>query len=116
MGKTGRSKIKVSGTESASYRLPGSFPIVTHINIIALRRIISFIDSKIGAGSFDDWRTWSHVHNDPSANTLRSEYQLDRGEPDSHPNRLANETMGPLFVEFIDEAVQTYRHSGSGNP
>jgi hypothetical protein len=53
---------------------------------------------------------------DPSANTLRSEYQLDRGEPDSHPNRLANETIGPLFVEFIDEAVQTYRHSGSGNP
>jgi hypothetical protein len=53
---------------------------------------------------------------DPSANTLRSEYQLDREEPNSHPNRLANETIGPLFVEFVDEAVQTYRHSISDNP
>jgi hypothetical protein len=46
---------------------------------------------------------------DPSTNTLRSEYQLDR--VDSHPNRLANETIGPLFVEFIDEAVQTYKRN-----
>jgi len=53
---------------------------------------------------------------DPSVNTLRSEYQLSPDEPDSHPNHLANETIGPLFVEFIDEAVQMYRHSGSGNP
>lgn len=42
---------------------------------------------------------------DPSADTLRAEYQLDPNEPDSHPNRLANETIGPLFVKFIDEAV-----------
>jgi hypothetical protein len=27
-------------------------------------------------------------------------------EPDSHPNQLANETIGPLFVKSIDEAVQ----------
>jgi hypothetical protein len=50
---------------------------------------------------------------DPSTNTLRSEYQLDRKEPDSHPNRLANETIGPLFVEFIDEAVQTWSAGAS---
>ncbi len=48
---------------------------------------------------------------DPSANTLRSEYQLDSGRPNSHPNQLANETIGPLFVEFIDEAVQTYKRN-----
>ena len=52
---------------------------------------------------------------DPSTNALRSEYQLDSGEPNSHPNQLANETIGPLFVKFIDEAVQTYRHK-TGNP
>lgn len=46
---------------------------------------------------------------DPSTNTLRAEYQLSPDEPDSHPNRLANETIGPLFVNFIAEAVQTYR-------
>jgi len=53
---------------------------------------------------------------DPPTNTLRSEYQLDREEPNSHPNRLANEAIGPLFVEFIDEAVQTYRHGDSDSP
>jgi hypothetical protein len=46
---------------------------------------------------------------DPSTNTLRPEYQLDHEEPNSHPNELANETIGPLFVSFIDDAVQTYK-------
>ncbi len=46
---------------------------------------------------------------DPSApgfNMLRAAYR--EGE-DSHPNRLANETIGPLFADFIIEVVQTYR-------
>jgi hypothetical protein len=46
---------------------------------------------------------------DPETHMLRAEYQIDPGNSDSHPNRLANETIGPFFVEFIDEAVQTYR-------
>jgi len=37
-------------------------------------------------------------------------------QPDSHPNRLANETIGPLFVEFIDGAGRTYRSSRSDSP
>jgi hypothetical protein len=49
---------------------------------------------------------------DPATNTLRGEYQLDPDELDSHPNRLANETIGPQFVAFIDEAVQTYKETG----
>ena len=53
---------------------------------------------------------------DPSTNTLRAEYQLSPDEPDSHPNRLANERIGPLFVKFTDEAVQTYRRSGPDKP
>lgn len=46
---------------------------------------------------------------DPTTNTLRAEYQLSPDKSDSHPNQLANETIGPLFVRFIDEAIQTYR-------
>jgi hypothetical protein len=43
---------------------------------------------------------------DPSDNTLRVDYQAE--EEDAHPNELANETIGPLFADFIDEAVSTY--------
>ncbi|MCR4405864.1 MAG: hypothetical protein NUW24_02930 [Anaerolineae bacterium] len=42
----------------------------------------------------------------PDFNMLRAEYR--EGE-DSHPNKLANQTVGPLFADFIVEAVQTYR-------
>jgi hypothetical protein len=49
---------------------------------------------------------------DPSTNTLRAEYQLDTERPDSHPNRSANQTIGPQFVTFIDEAVQAYKERG----
>jgi hypothetical protein len=53
---------------------------------------------------------------DPDTNMLSASYQLDPGNSDSHPNRLANETIGPLFVEFIDEAVQTYKRGRSDTP
>lgn len=53
---------------------------------------------------------------DPETNTLRSEYQLAREEPNSHPNPLANETIGPLFVEFIDNAVQIYHERDAVSP
>ncbi|MCP4423661.1 MAG: hypothetical protein GY803_04130 [Chloroflexi bacterium] len=48
---------------------------------------------------------------DPDLNTLRTDYQMTPSEAQSHPNQLANETIGPLFVEFIDTAVQTYRNN-----
>jgi len=48
---------------------------------------------------------------DPDTNMLAARYQLDPDDANSHPNQLANETIGPLFVTFIDEAAQTYRHS-----
>ena len=38
-------------------------------------------------------------------NMLRAEY---REGADSHPNQTANETIGPLFVDFIIDAVQEY--------
>jgi hypothetical protein len=43
---------------------------------------------------------------DPSDNMLRSEYRTD--EWDAHPNELANQTIGPQFADFIDQAVRTY--------
>jgi hypothetical protein len=46
---------------------------------------------------------------DSETNMLRSEYQIDSDTADSHPNALANQTIGPLFVDFVDKAVQTYR-------
>jgi hypothetical protein len=42
----------------------------------------------------------------PDYNMLRQEY---RESTDSHPNHLANEIIGPLFVDFIVDAVQRYR-------
>ena len=46
----------------------------------------------------------------PDFNTLRAAY---RTGDDSHPNRTANETIGPLFADFIVTAVETYRDSSS---
>jgi hypothetical protein len=43
---------------------------------------------------------------DPSTNMLRADYQID--EYDAHPNELANQTIGPLFADFIDHSVSTY--------
>jgi len=43
---------------------------------------------------------------DPSTNVLRTDYQAD--ENDAHPNELANRTIGPLFADFVHQAVRTY--------
>ncbi|MBN1966442.1 MAG: hypothetical protein JW910_17460 [Anaerolineae bacterium] len=37
---------------------------------------------------------------------LRAEYRPD--EWDSHPNEQANQAVGPMLVEFVDEAVRSY--------
>ena len=46
---------------------------------------------------------------DPATDMLRTEYQLDPQDPDSHPNALANRTIGPQLVDFVDRAVRAYR-------
>jgi hypothetical protein len=43
---------------------------------------------------------------DPSTNMLRAGYQTD--EYDAHPNELANQTIGPLFTDFIDQSIRGY--------
>ncbi len=37
---------------------------------------------------------------------LRAEYRGD--EWDAHPNTLANQTVAPLFVQFVDAAIRSY--------
>jgi hypothetical protein len=37
---------------------------------------------------------------------LRSEYRSD--EWDSHPNERANQIVGPIFVEFVDQAIRDF--------
>ena len=39
-------------------------------------------------------------------NTLRYEYEKRHDDEDSHPNILANETIGPLFAEFIVNTIE----------
>jgi len=48
----------------------------------------------------------------PDYNMLRAAYRP--AGCDSHPNTLANQTIGPILVNFVDQAVQTYR-GGTGN-
>jgi hypothetical protein len=38
---------------------------------------------------------------------LRDDYRPD-DESDSHPNELANQTLGPIFVDLIDQSIQTF--------
>lgn len=42
--------------------------------------------------------------------TLRQEYRSD--EWDSHPNQLANETIGPQLVDFVRRAIVDWRSAG----
>ena len=39
-------------------------------------------------------------------NFLRPDYRVD--ENDGHPNELANRTIGPIFVDFIDETIRGF--------
>ena len=41
----------------------------------------------------------------PQFNMLRKEYQEGT---DSHPNRLANETIGPAFVQYVIQSIRSY--------
>lgn len=43
---------------------------------------------------------------DPSTNMLRARYTSDPS--DAHPNELANETIGPLFVDFVVDSMRAF--------
>jgi hypothetical protein len=48
----------------------------------------------------------------PDFNMLRAEY---REGTDSHPNRFANEVIGPVFADFIIETARAYAQWAKGN-
>lgn len=71
-----------------------------------------FLDGHANIFTFDLFDMLAE--NDPSAgdyNMLRAGYR--EGE-NSHPNELANQTIGPRFADFIVQAVQTVRERGGG--
>ena len=43
----------------------------------------------------------------PDYSMLREEYRREASDP--HPNEVANETIGPLFADFVIGAIETYR-------
>lgn len=46
---------------------------------------------------------------DPADNVLRGEYRSS--ESDAHPNEAANRAIGPLFCDFLDQAIRTFGES-----
>ena len=45
---------------------------------------------------------------DSSTNMLRLDFQRNSNNRDSHPNRKANRTIGPILVDFIDTVITNY--------
>jgi hypothetical protein len=49
----------------------------------------------------------------PDRNMLRADYR--KGQ-DSHPNEIANKTVGPLLADFIMDAIRLYRANADKGP
>lgn len=61
---------------------------------------------------FDFWGYAAEADPEPGpgqspTNTLRYEYEKSHSDSDSHPNTLANETIGPHFAEFIVATIES---------
>jgi hypothetical protein len=55
---------------------------------------------------FDFFNFLAHPDDGSAArNMLRWEYEKGHEDTDSHPNTLANETVGPVFVDFLCEVA-----------
>lgn len=51
---------------------------------------------------------------DPGTHTLKTDYQPEGGQVDSHPNARANVFIAPRFVDFVDRAVRGYGSAPHG--
>ena len=64
---------------------------------------------------------WSHAaegrlttsHPNGETNTLRYNYEVSHTGNDSHPNKLANQTIGPIFAQRILEVVKAFNANNS---
>ena len=58
---------------------------------------------------FDFWTLLAENDStDPDYNCLRYEYRRDPDGDDSHPNELANQTIGPIFAQFLYYQLNTF--------
>ena len=46
---------------------------------------------------------------DSSTNMLKKNFQRDANSGDSHPNKLANQKIGPIFVKFVDKSIKNFK-------
>jgi hypothetical protein len=50
----------------------------------------------------------------PETNLLKYEYELSHKEPDSHPNKEANNLAGPMFAQCIVDSIQDFAARSGG--
>lgn len=48
---------------------------------------------------------------DSGTNCLRYEYELSHSGSDSHPNKMANNEVGPQFAQFIVDSIADFTGS-----
>jgi hypothetical protein len=48
---------------------------------------------------------------DPDTNFLKYEYESSHYDPNSHPNQLANNEVGPRFAQFIIDSISNFTGS-----
>jgi hypothetical protein len=66
-----------------------------------------FLDGHTNVFTFDFFDYLAEADpTSPDHNMLRREYRQGQ---DSHPNQIANQATGPLFVDFIIDSIQSYR-------
>lgn len=90
-------------------------PTETNSEIAARARRFSdwLVSNEFLAGSQKNifaYNLFDHLAEDdpssPEFNMLRAEY---RQGTDSHPNQEANQTIGPIFVDFVQRAINEYK-------
>ncbi len=60
-----------------------------------------YLEGHPNVAVFDIFSQWADEDD-----YLAAEYRVD--EWDSHPNEIANQTVGPVFVSFVDEAIRAF--------
>ncbi len=68
---------------------------------------------------FDFWGYAAETNDNPEngeVNCLKYDYEISHTGSDSHPNSLANETIGPLFAEFIVNNTLEFNTPKPWNP
>jgi hypothetical protein len=55
-------------------------------------------------------------HSNGVTNTLRYNYEISHGGSNSHPNKLANQTIGPIFAKRIVDVVNEFNADKPDSP